>query len=87
MSEDNAMQVTAQPNLQMYVLDCSRLLKDYSCEWTEYCYLTPSPPSRKHFSASVGINEILIFGGLQEMAIENRVDDCCIIVSAKPTMQ
>lgn len=72
--------------LQMYVLDCSEVLTNYSCVWTEYTFLSPSPLSRKHFSAYLGINEILLFGGVQESGDDHKVNDNLIIVSAKSTL-
>ena len=57
------------------------MLTNYSCQWTNYKYLNPSPPSGRAFSAVNGINEILIFGGLQNNNVVS--DDSTISIVAK----
>lgn len=72
-------------HLQMYVLDCSKLLTTYTCEWLDYNYLTPAPLARRFFSTCVGKDEIYIFGGVEENS-DHKVNDSCIVVAAKPAL-
>lgn len=76
-----------QSCFQMYLLDCSSLLMNSTCRWLNYKYLQPSPPARRMFSVNLGINEILIFGGLQNvMTQESKTDNHTIVISAKPSL-
>jgi len=77
----------SSPKLQMYSLDCTNILfSSMSVMWDDYKYLTPSPPSRRLFTAVNGVNEIIIFGGLQSTYSnhERSFDDSIISVCAKP---
>jgi len=67
--------------LQMYYLDCSDILTSYSCRWLDYHYMSPTPLSIRHFTACAGIDEILIFGGVEESGA-HKVDDTTIVVTA-----
>lgn len=71
MAEDTP-EFPTSPHLQMYVLDCTRLFADSVCKWMPYKYLSPAPPTRKLFTANVGINEVLLFGGL---TLQTKQDD------------
>ena len=73
-------------HLQMYILDCTSLFMNSRCKWQPCKYLEPSPKSRKLFTASLGLNEILLFGGLANLYRNESpcTDDCTIAVRAKP---
>ena len=74
--------------LQMYILDCATLFTDSKCRWQPYKYLSPAPPTRNLFTATLGLNEILLFGGLSTLnrrEVGARSDDCTIAVKAKPS--
>merc|ERR1711881_490038 len=49
--------------LQLYYLQCSEMLTSYSCRWLDYHYMSPTPLSKRHFTACAGVDEIFIFGG------------------------
>jgi len=74
-------------HLQMYTLDCSSLFTNSKCRWLPCQYLAPAPITRKLFTASLGLNEILLFGGLSNLYRNEspRSDDCTIAVRAKPS--
>ena len=68
--------------LQMYVLDCSELISHHRCKWLGYNYADKTPRARRLFTACLGMNEIVIFGGVQNLSQQqNRLDDFTIILS------
>lgn len=84
---DNTNNSLDDNHLQMYILDCTSLFMNSRCKWVPTRYLTPSPASRKLFTASLGLNEILLFGGLANLYRNESPcsDDCTIAVRAKPS--
>ncbi|XP_002165313.3 F-box only protein 42 [Hydra vulgaris] len=70
-------------HLQMYILNCKDVLNKSVCTWADYKYLSPSPLSRKLFTACTGVNEVLLFGGLINDCVDsNKLDNCVMILSA-----
>ena len=72
--------------MQMYVLDISKLWDyDASCKWLDYHPMSPTPMSRRMFTSCAGVNEIIIFGGIEESK-PHLVDGDTIIVKPKIKM-